>query len=527
MENFLTRIKNIVLKSNKSKIAVIGKGYSIKDIHIEKLNDFFVINLNDSEKLFAGDIAMFYRPDFYDNIKSNGFKSQNYIAPSFLKIPDEKHIEAKYKALDQDSFEHTYEYLQSEDFFLVDFIILSAIKLAIIYQSIIGKNVEVYFLGFDFYSQSIDHDANQMHDLAYRNVILKTQESFFTSLLRDFNQTFPSVTLNHVGDKSYSSLTINSFNKLLKDLVITKSFSSSKTNSELYFELLEQTRVSGRVIVVAEFTNNHIGDPKRLVKMIELAKESGADIVKLQKRDVDAFYTERELSKPYNSPYGKTLGDYRRGVELTKEMFELVDQECRKNEIPWFTSVLDWNSYEFMLQFDTPLIKLPSTISNHKNYLLKVGENFKGDLVISTGFTDSSYEDFVLSNFMENRNLFLLQCTSSYPTPPEACQVSVVRHYEELSQTKYNNLFAGYSSHDIGSLGCMLAVAAGAKMLEKHVKLGDLEWIHFDGVAIDLLDNKFRDFVHDVRKAELMCGGKDKVIHKMEHHKYEPNHISN
>ncbi|HTO35038.1 MAG TPA: N-acetylneuraminate synthase family protein, partial [Flavobacterium sp.] len=85
----------------------------------------------------------------------------------------------------------------------------------------------------------------------------------------------------------------------------------------------------------------------------------------------------------------------------------------------------------------------------------------------------------------------------------------------------------GYSSHDIGSLGCMMAVAAGARMVEKHVKLGNLEWVHFDGVAIDLYNNQFTNFVNDIRKAEIMCGSKEKFIHKFEHHKYRINEKAN
>jgi len=527
MENYLDQIKNISLKSAKNKIAVIGKGQSVSDIDTQHLSDFFIININDSEKIVPGDLALFYRTDVYDVIRKNGFKAQRYIAPHFFKVPDEKHIEVNHENLGQDGFEHTYEYLQSDDFYLVDFIILSAIKIAIEYQKVLGSKLEVYFLGFDFHADGVKPELNQMHDLEYVNVILKTQESFFTSLLRNFSDVNPDVALFHIGDKKYSSLSASLFNEFL--LENKKKFDSSSlpTNTELYQKLLKEVQENDKVIVVAEFTNNHIGDPKRLMKMIDLACESGADMIKLQKRDVDAFYTNEELSKPYNSPFGKTLGDYRRGVELSVEMFNMVDGECRKRGIPWFASVLDWNSYEFMLQFDTPIIKLPSTISNHKNYLLKVGSDFKGDLVISTGFTDAGYEKFVLENFTQNRSLFLLQCTSSYPTPPEACQVAVVRHYDEIATNKYNTVLSGYSSHDVGSLGCMLAVAAGAKMLEKHVKLGDLEWIHFDGVAIDLYNNKFKDFVHDVRKAELMCGGKQKRIHVQEHHKYVPNTANN
>jgi sialic acid synthase SpsE len=527
MENYSHLIKNIALRSNKNKIAVIGKGDSIKDIDLSKLNDFFIININDTEKFIHGDVALFHRIDLYDKLRENGFRAEHYIAPSFFKIPDNKHIEVKHVSGNQEGFEHTFEYLEDPNFYLVDFIILSAIKLAIDYQKVVNDTIDVYFLGFDFHSENVKPDDNQMYDLEYKNVILKTQESFFKALLDNFGQSYPSVNLVHVGEKVYSGMSVNIFGKLLSDLSSKVHKNFERSNSELYSALVDDARNTGKVIVVAEFTNNHIGDPRRIVKMIELAKEAGADIVKLQKRDVDTFYTADDLAKPYKSPFGNTLGDYRRGVELNKELFDLVDSECRKNEIPWFTSVLDWNSYEFMLQFDTPLIKLPSTISNHKNYLLKVGADFRGDLVISTGFTEASYEKFVLDNFMTNRNLFLLQCTSSYPTPPEACQVSVVRHYEELSVNRFPNLFSGYSSHDVGSLGCMLAVAAGAKMLEKHVKLGDLDWIHFDGVAVDLYNNKFKDFVHDVRKAELMCGGKQKVIHQQEHHKYAVNDKSN
>ena len=66
----------------------------------------------------------------------------------------------------------------------------------------------------------------------------------------------------------------------------------------------------------------------------------------------------------------------------------------------------------------------------------------------------------------------------------------------------------------------MLAVAAGAKMIEKHVKLGNVEWIHFDKVAIDLNTNEFKAFVEDVRIAEEITGNEAKTVLECEHHKY-------
>src|SRR5690606_30508599 len=141
-----------------------------------------------------------------------------------------------------------------------------------------------------------------------------------------------------------------------------------------------------KVKVVAEITTNHFGDMDRLKSMIVAAKQAGADYVKLQKRDVESFYSEEKLQSQYTSPFGKTFRDYRHGIELNREQFQLVDSFCKELGIGWFASVLDHASYEFMQQFDPELIKLPSTISEHKEYLTAVANSFTKDVVISTGY---------------------------------------------------------------------------------------------------------------------------------------------
>jgi N-acetylneuraminate synthase len=114
-----------------------------------------------------------------------------------------------------------------------------------------------------------------------------------------------------------------------------------------------------------------------------------------------------------------------------------------------------------------------------------------------------------------------MQCTSSYPTAPEDCNIAVVRTIEEMSG--HNRIIPGYSSHDIGSLACQLSVANGARFIEKHIKLGSVEWVHFDGVALDLMSNDLSKFVNDIRVAERILGSKEKKQLVSEHHKYKPN----
>ena len=162
---------------------------------------------------------------------------------------------------------------------------------------------------------------------------------------------------------------------------------------------------------------------------------------------------------------------------------------------------------------------MPSTISQHQELLNYVAKNYKNDVVISTGFENEAYHSRIIKLFKSCRKLYLLQTTSSYPTPGDETQIGVVRHYYNLSKQQ-NNLYAGFSSHDIGSLGSMLAIAAGAMMVEKHIKIGSVEWAHFDDVAVNLINGDFRNYILDLRKAELMMGSEIKKIQPSEHHKY-------
>lgn len=274
-----------------------------------------------------------------------------------------------------------------------------------------------------------------------------------------------------------------------------------------------------KVLIVAEITTNHLGDIKRLKKMVNLAKEAGADLVKIQKRNIETFYLPEQLNKKYSSPFGDTWNDFRRGIELSIEDIKEMDNECKKLGIDWFASVLDLESFKSLSQFNKQLIKLPSTISEHKDFHSQISQLYSGPIVISTGYTTDSYENYIQETFKNNEKIYLLQCTSAYPPPLEDCGISVVRHYAALNKIN-SKIIPGYSSHDYGSLGSMLAVAAGARMIEKHVKIGDTPWMHFQDVALDLENGDFTQFVKDIRKAEIMCGDEIKTVKPSEWHKY-------
>ncbi|MGS0466411.1 N-acetylneuraminate synthase family protein [Cobetia marina] len=70
---------------------------------------------------------------------------------------------------------------------------------------------------------------------------------------------------------------------------------------------------------------------------------------------------------------------------MSHDDFLFVDDLCKKLGIGWFASVLDYPSYLFIKQFDPEMVKLPSTISEHTEFLEAVAKDFKKDVVISTG----------------------------------------------------------------------------------------------------------------------------------------------
>ena len=52
----------------------------------------------------------------------------------------------------------------------------------------------------------------------------------------------------------------------------------------------------------------------------------------------------------------------------------MVEEICKKLGIKWFASVLDIKSFKFIEHFQPEVVKLPSTISQHKDLLIYVSK---------------------------------------------------------------------------------------------------------------------------------------------------------
>lgn len=503
VDKLLSAIEN----KKDADIAIIGKGASIDAIDLKILEGMIVINANDSESIYSGDIGVFHHGWVLDRFEHVQPQCKLYVTDRHLPV-DVPVLSARYISPEDEDELFIHRFFDESNIWLERSAVISCLRVANEIAKALKSRKRVYLLGFDFSLEKgfSAHIENGFHgaESAYIENLIKSQEKYLEHLLGERDQL--SVDVAHIGSRPYSLFTVDAFNALRSDTSPKAVPTDEQASAE-------------RVKIVAEITTNHFGDKGRLMAMIRLAKKAGADYIKLQKRDVETFYNQETLEKSFNSPFGKTFRSYRLGLELSREDFHWVDGFCKEIGIGWFASILDEPSFDFIQEFNPDLIKLPSTISNKKSYLKAVGSKWSGGIVISTGMTGPEYEAFIAESFNQASHIYLLQCTSAYPTPENDTGIGVVRHYRDLSQQDAR-IIPGYSSHDVGSLCSQLAVAAGAKMIEKHVKLGSVQWAHFDDVALDLSSGEFEKFVSDIRRAEKIIGSESKSIFSSEHHKY-------
>ena len=125
-----------------------------------------------------------------------------------------------------------------------------------------------------------------------------------------------------------------------------------------------------------------MGNLNILLEMVKKASETGANYIKMQKKDVDTFYSQSKLNMPYKSPYGKTYHDYRKIFEFNQRDFDIFDLECKKHYIEWFATAQDIKSLDFLLQYDLEMYKIASCNSNKSDMLREFSRRIPNDRTV-------------------------------------------------------------------------------------------------------------------------------------------------
>ncbi len=260
-----------------------------------------------------------------------------------------------------------------------------------------------------------------------------------------------------------------------------------------------------KTFVIAEIGINHNGDLKIARQLIDMAKNSGCDAVKFQKRDIDTVYTKEELDKPRQSPWGKTQRDQKQGLEFSKTDYDEIDKYCKEKNIIWFASAWDVKSLVFLDNYNLKYNKIASAMITHLDFL-KEAANRKKHTFISTGMSGYKEIDEAVKIFKEKNCPFeLMHSVSAYPSPEDQLNLNIIKKLKDKYQCA-----VGYSGHEPSVSPSIIAVTLGATSLERHITLDRA--MYGSDQSASLEQRGLEELVSVVRKIPSVIGNQDKKI---------------
>ncbi len=250
--------------------------------------------------------------------------------------------------------------------------------------------------------------------------------------------------------------------------------------------------------IVAEVEINHNGSIETAKKLIDVAKEAGADAVKFQKRTIEVVYTPEELAKPRENPFGTTNGHLKRGLEFGKKEYKEIDRYAKEKGLLWFASPWDEASVDFLEQFNPPCYKIASASLTDKGLLKHIRAKGR-PVIISTGMSTMEEVEQALK-VLGNNNLVVLHTVATYPAQDRHLNLSLIPALRQ----RFPTVPVGYSGHEVGVAPSVMAAVLGACMIERHITLDRALW--GSDQAASLEPKGFELLVRDIKLYESVRG---------------------
>jgi len=258
-------------------------------------------------------------------------------------------------------------------------------------------------------------------------------------------------------------------------------------------------------LIIAELSANHNGDFQKAKELTEQACLAGADVIKVQTYTPDTMTlnsSKEDFQVKVNEAWkGRTLYQLYEIAQTPWDWYEDLEKIAKSYNKIFIGTPYDFSAVDFLEEKNCPFYKVASFETTDINLLKKIAQT-KKPVVISRGMASFEELSLAVSILKEKgvNDIAILHCISAYPTKIEDLNLLTIPEIKN----KFFDVVVGLSDHSLSVVSGAVAVALGAKIIERHFILN-----RKDGgpdAAFSLEPNEFSLMVKQIRETEKMLG---------------------
>lgn len=255
--------------------------------------------------------------------------------------------------------------------------------------------------------------------------------------------------------------------------------------------------------IIAEAGVNHDGSLEKARRLVDLARQVGADAVKFQTWITERLIAPAARMAPYQQ---RNVGSQESQFEMAKRLelgpddFRDIKGYADRQGLLFFSTPDEEASADFLEQLNTPVFKIGSAEVTNLPFLRHVALK-KKPVILSTGMSTLGEVEVAIRTIEDtgNQQIIILHCVSDYPAAPADCNLKAMETLRSAFQYP-----VGFSDHTPGAEVAVAAVALGACVLEKHLTLD--KRLSGPDHKMSLDGEEFARMVHAVRIVEVALG---------------------
>ena len=263
----------------------------------------------------------------------------------------------------------------------------------------------------------------------------------------------------------------------------------------------------GKTLIIAEAGANHNQDFQMAKQLIDVAKESGADVCKFQTYTSHKIFAKQ--TKAING-YDDVRGLFE-SIQIDRDWQKDLKLYSDEVGIEFMSTPFDEEAVQELVDIGVKRLKISGFEGTDPRFVDMVCST-KLPIIMSVGIGfESNYWGVFLNIFEKYGNdVTLLHCNNAYPTPMEDICLPIMDNLKELRYP----VKIGLSDHTISTLTPALAVARGAECIEKHFTLSKRLTGPDHSFAME--PNQLKEMVSLIREAELTTNSQKGVYTKSE-----------